>query len=696
MSSGIDEIVFKKFIAELNAEVSTRRETEASGLGEIRPEEALAQVVLEQLEEEGITVDAQLCPFEDTSGRRRCAISALAITEDEDRLDLFLAKYVEDEGDFPTLAASVVGELAGKAARFFDYASKGEWDRFAATPETMDAARRVHGALKRLSSVRVFILTNAVARERDVDDLEIAGILLRFEIVDAERLFRLSGNATSRSDIEIDFVALLGRPLSCLEMVPRAPEYDTYLAIFPGKLLFDLYERYGQRLFEFNVRSFLQAKGKVNKGIRDTLRDSPDRFMAYNNGVVATADHLEVGLSNGEMVISKISGLQIVNGAQTTASLYRAKKVDKIDLGRVSIAVKITKVAAEKLQEFVPLISRFANTQNVIQVADLSANNDFHIQMERLSGHVWCPGEETRWFYERARGSYEDALQREGSTPTKRREFKRVTPSNQKITKTDLARYLIAWMGRPHTVSMGAQKNFAVFMAELPELFPPNWQPDADFYRRCIAQAILFRACERIVRTQKFAAYRANIAVYTYSLLSHISMGELNFDRVWTNQEVSDELERMLTDWTRRVDATIRESAGAKNVTEWCKKAECWEAVRSLGLKISSEPPELVKKEPPVQRPSSEVEERKQDESTQSATSSLDEEAVEECMKYDATTWAKLNFWGVSTNALDYYERGVAHTLSEYAALQWVKRPSIKQARIGLRVLRRGRDEKLI
>jgi len=168
-------------------------------------------------------------------------------------------------------------------------------------------------------------------RDREIEDLEVAGLPIHFEVIDAERLFRISNSATSRQDIEIDFVAMCGRPLACLEMSPRAPDYDTYLAIFPGKLLFDLYERYGQRLFEFNVRSFLQAKGKVNKGIRDTLRDNPDRFMAYNNGIVATADHMEVSLFHGETVISKMTGLQIVNGAQTTASLYRAKRVDKLD-----------------------------------------------------------------------------------------------------------------------------------------------------------------------------------------------------------------------------------------------------------------------------------------------------------------------------------------------------------------------------
>lgn len=698
MSASSEVLAIKKFIVELNDEVATRCDQEPDRAEPMEPDVALAQAVLEYLEEEGITEEAQLCPFADVSGRRRCAITAFSLTESGDRLDLFISKFIKSDSEVASLPASELSDLSGKAARFLDYASKADWNRFSENAEALEAARRIHSSLEMLSSVRVFILTNAIVRDREVEGLKVAGVQITFEVIDGERLSRISKSSTSRQDIQIDFVSMNGRPLACLEMSPRTPEYDTYLAIFSGDLLFELFERYGQRLFEFNVRSFLQAKGKVNKGIRDSLRDNPDRFMAYNNGIVATADFLEVGLFHGETVISKITGLQIVNGAQTTASIHRAKKADKIDLSKVSVAVKITKVASEKLQEFVPLISRFANTQNAIQIADLSANNNFHIELERLSSQLWCPGEETRWFYERARGAYQDALQREGSTPAKRREFKRITPVSQKITKTDLARYLMAWMGRPHIVSMGAQKNFAVFMSELPELFPADWKPNQEFFRRCISQAILFRSCERVVRAHKFAAYRANIVVYTYALLAHLTKGEVDFDEVWKAQGISEQLESALSKWAKLVDSTIRKSAGAKNVTEWCKKPECWNAIRSLPISLQDPPPlEFKKQSDPNIALTERGESISSSENPQVAADAWnDEEAIEQCMQHDAATWAKLNFWGLSSNSLDYYERGVAHTLSEYAASEWVKQPSVKQARIGVRVLRRAKDANLL
>src|SRR5262249_357533 len=157
--------------------------------------------------------------------------------------------------------------------------------------------------------------------------------------------------------------------------------------------------------------------------------------------------------------IKRLVGLQIVNGAQTTATIHRARKVDKLDISKVAVSMKLTLVEPTKLNEFVPLIARFANTQNPIQIADLSASDRFHHQFEDLSETIWCPGEETRWFYERARGSYQVARSRHGTTLAKRRLFDETYPKTQHFGKTDLAKYLMSWWGLPNVVSKGAQKN---------------------------------------------------------------------------------------------------------------------------------------------------------------------------------------------------------------------------------------------
>ena len=103
---------------------------------------------------------------------------------------------------------------------------------------------------------------------------------MQFSVCDVERLQRLAGEEVSRDRIDIDFEKLLGRPTARLEMKPPPAEYETFLLVLPGDLIYSLYEELGPRLFEFNVRSFLQNKGHVNKGLRATLKAEPERFLA--------------------------------------------------------------------------------------------------------------------------------------------------------------------------------------------------------------------------------------------------------------------------------------------------------------------------------------------------------------------------------------------------------------------------------
>ena len=93
-------------------------------------------------------------------------------------------------------------------------------------------------------------------------------------------------------------------------------DYDYALTAIPGEALRFLYEKYGARLLEANVRSFLSVTGKVNRGIRHTLKDDPQRFMAYNNGIVLVTDEMVPGkTSEGGPGILGLKGVQIVNGA---------------------------------------------------------------------------------------------------------------------------------------------------------------------------------------------------------------------------------------------------------------------------------------------------------------------------------------------------------------------------------------------
>ena len=279
---------------------------------------------------------------------------------------------------------------------------------------------------------------------------------VRLDVWDHQRLFRAQASGLSCEPITIDIEERLGESLPCLEVPPETTDYRAYLAIVPGTLLHNLYHEFGSRLLELNVRSFLMLRGKVNKGIRKTILEQPERFLAYNNGLCITARSLELAdRRDGGMAIRGITGVQIVNGGQTVATIHRAGHVDRADLSRVFVQAKITVVNEAQIGTLVPLVSRFANSQNKVNEADFSANSKYHVKLQQLSETVWCPAEATRWFYERARGQYQVARAREGTTPMRKKAFDSRTPSKQKFDKVQLAKYVNTWRQLPYVVSRG-------------------------------------------------------------------------------------------------------------------------------------------------------------------------------------------------------------------------------------------------
>ncbi|RYE44502.1 MAG: hypothetical protein EOP24_24080 [Hyphomicrobiales bacterium] len=673
----LEEQLLEEFRIRLRAET----EDGAEGERQLDLDVALAEVILADLEEAGVLTEHQLCPYEDTSGQRRCRVIAYSLPEGETRLDLVLSTY-RSAADPEGIPNGELSQLAGLAARFFDYVAKGDVSRFRECPEAWDAVEAIRQRLPEIEDVRVLLLSNGVMRDRNVEPLNIAGRDVEFSAWDLERLHRASGEEVTRERIDIDLVKMNGSALTALEMRPPPKEYQTFLVVVPGQLLFKLYDFFGARLFEFNVRSFLQARGTVNKGLRDTLRTEPERFLAYNNGITATADEIDVGIENGETVIRRLKGLQIVNGAQTTASIHRAAK-EKIDISRVAVSMKLTRVEPSKLAEFVPLIAKYANTQNPVQLADLSANNDFHIAIERLSEKVWAPGEDTRWFYERARGAYEVARLRAGTTSAKRREFDADCPKSQKFTKTDLAKVWMSWWGKPDVVSRGAQKNFASFMAQLSEGADAEMRPTEDFYRDTVSLIILLKGIQSAVRKSALPSYGANVVTYMLAKLKKTFDTGVSLGEIWEQQQLSFEMSNLLLSWAHEIHAGIVEGAGARNVTEYAKKEECWSRLQELQLTL----PDTIPAElggaavAPVLAP-------RQDNS--------DDTAIDRCTGLSGAEWATIFAWAAASPAVTDFDRSVMHTLLGYAVKGWHQRPSGKQARIADRVLDAAVREKVL
>lgn len=682
-----EERMLREFAERLNQEVIEAH-------GELTPgtrlpwDVALTQVAMGYISDTGAASSDDLCPHEDTDGRDRCKVIAYSLDEDEGRLLLITALHrpIEADGQPAVLARDEVQKWSYWAARYFRHAVSKNFGRFAGNDSALAAAKEIRAKLSKIDSVLVTFITDARVRDRSVEPTEEIGKSIQFEVWDIERLQRAADDEVSRDRIEVDFTKIIGAPLPVLEMKPPATEYETFLAIVPGQALYALYEEYGARLFEFNVRSFLQSTGKVNKGIRATLGNEieRERFLAYNNGITATADEIDVGEEHGRTVIRSLRGLQIVNGAQTTALIHRAKKQDRIDLSRVSVAMKLTRVKPERLAEFVPLISRFANTQNPVQVADLSANSPFHIRLEQLSEAIWCPGEESRWFYERARGAYQVARNRNGSTKSKRAEFDGECPKSNRFGKTELAKAWMVWWELPHVVGRGSQKNYTAFMVELERRNGAGWEPDSSFLRQTASLLLLLKVAQKACRLADISSYAANVVAFLVARLGQDHSEVLNLEYIWEVQDVSQELRSVFVEWAPMVHAALRVGAGTDNVTEYAKKEAAWDAIRKVPLEWPSQSvPEagegLAPEEPliPGLAPSE----------GDDGEIAVDDARVAECMALDGKEWAKVMSWAAGTQAVTTYDRTVAASVFQRALNNWVKPATPSQARFAARVL---------
>lgn len=558
------------------------------GEGYPYPESVFAEIVMQHMYEIGMTFEPEVCHYAARVGNANLRLSGFAVSEDADQLDLFVSLYDGVDQVLP-IADSETKNAAEQCLRFLAKCAAG---RLAATmDESNDAyalALTIQGCYADLDQIRIYVLTDRQAKAKNFKPREINGKTIKLEVMDIERLYRHWSEGKPRDELVVNFEEVSGGALPCVFIPGEMNDYDYALTVIPGEALRFLYEKYGSRLLEANVRAFLSATGKVNKGIRDTIRDDPERFMAYNNGIVVVADEASLGkTSDGGTGILWLKGMQIVNGGQTTASIYFTKKrFPEVDLRRVRVPAKVIILrsldsAAE--ESLISDISRYSNTQNSVKQSDLSANNSFHVELEKLALSTYCPDGVGRWFYERAAGSYSTMLAREGSTPARLKQLKEVvTPPSRKITKTDLAKYLNAWNQKPDLVSLGSQKNFGFFMDTINGQgnASPAPLPDLAAYKTMISKAILFKKINSMVRPM-FPAFQGNVAIYLVSLLASRVGEKIDLERIWLRQDISPQLRLQLQTWGAEVNDVLHKTSGGRMISEWAKKSECWEAVRT-------------------------------------------------------------------------------------------------------------------
>jgi hypothetical protein len=554
-------------------------------------EDAFAECVLERLAEHNEADNAEMiCPSLRWESRKpfpAAKINAWALSGDGATLDLFVALY-HGTGQPDAVSKPDVVKYFSLARGFLQRAIDGFHTQLEESHDAFEAARQIHEAKEKLASVRLFFITDGVVgtRAADVEEEQMPRLDVKYVLWDLEKLSRLQ--VGEHKIIELDFSKINGGPIGCIATQDATREYRTFLAFLPAPWLAKIYGEYGQRLLERNVRAFLQTKNKVNSGLHHTLCDEPHRFLAYNNGLCCTAAEVDVEIGkDGHGWLKSVKDFQVVNGGQTTASIFHAMKKEHVDVSNVVVQMKLTVLTdPAKIIEIVPLISRYANSQTKVNTADFSANGKFHHQLEQLSRNTWAPPQGglergTRWYYERARGSYLDDKARRG-TPSKRREFEEENPPHQKFTKTDLAKFEHAWMGLPHLVCKGAEKNFIAFAQKQDEDGEP--MVDLNYFRQVVAKAILFRTTEKLVSAQEFGGYRANIVAYTIAWLAEKSGRRIDLENIWSKQKISPVLCDTIIEVCKAANKHLLAQTG--NVGEASKRMECWEEFRQKEINL--------------------------------------------------------------------------------------------------------------
>ena len=584
-----------EYLAELQQQVAAR-----SAATSDFSDAAFASVVAEALMDSGAVPGFEPAFFVHKGMR----IDGYTYTEDEATLDLFQVEY--DGGtEVQSLTKTGLNTCLKRAETFFERAVEGD------LASEVDVGSSIWSLARQLAQmghsivrIRLNVLTDAklssavkVLPNKKKDDRE--WVVRVWDLVAIGRML----STGDPEPIVIDFVKMFGKGLPCLPANAGGTELDSYLTVIPGDWLAEIYDLYGGRLLEQNVRTFLQAARGVNKGIRKTILEEPQMFFAYNNGISATAAKAVFNVHGDLVLLEKLENLQIVNGGQTTASIYNVMKRDKSEnLDKVRVQMKLSVVNAALVDAIVPKISLYANSQNKVSDADFFSNHPFHRRIENFSRSVWAPAVEgtqqmTHWFYERARGQYANASAY--LTPAKKKEFEVQNPRKQLIQKTDIAKILVTIMCMPHVVSQGAQKNFKFFA----ENVTGQWGEEGsafgeDWFKTVIGATIVFRTLERLVGGAEWYAqgYRANTVTYSIALLMHKLKSqklEIDFLKVWSRQAPSNSLNHTLLQIAKQVQSRIISSAEAYkvvNVAEWCKREKCWDdLLQSIEIRLNSD-----------------------------------------------------------------------------------------------------------
>ena len=623
---------------ELHEEIHHR-----SSANNIMKEEAFTEVFCDYLIEFG-----ELDTFETSAWRDKnvgAKIDAYSFDDDIETINLVTSIWKEDGAN---VTNSELDTAIKRARKFFSLSIEGKLpgDRIDVGNAAHDLASTIWEVREELTTVRIIVVTNGETKPREGTFDEENGKSLQVVIWDGPRLLGNLQN-TARIGITIDFQKY-GGPIKCVKQQDDTEKYTTYLAFVSGQMLADLYSTYKTRLLEKNVRVFLQQRGGVNKGIRNTIINEPEMFCAYNNGITVYAESIvSKEMGDGIIALSVVEDFQIVNGGQTTASLYHTMKKDKAELDKISVQMKLMVIhddegSEEKLSDvLVPKISQYSNTQNKIQMSDLRANDKPHPELFAISKKAMAPdptgGTKTSyWFYEKSRGAWNETRNLETNTPAQRKSFDSKFPRSQRFDKGKFSKVWYSYLRKPQIVALGPQKCFARFHTDfLSNLVAEGDAEWPNFFRKTVGLLLLWDTVEKVIKRRIrdgiYLSFAQNITAYTLSLLSHQTKQKIDLEQIWEKQTITEDLmEYILILADTSHDHITSLPKGFSLVPEYCKREICWD---SLVKKSLPKPPNSINKYFLSNQKKMKVDE------------SQDEINIQFCESKGADVWFELSKW---------------------------------------------------
>ena len=508
--------------------------------------------------------------------------------------------YQEDT--IQTLTKDKIHNKFKKLKTFFEKAVNELYEDLEPTDPAYSMAYLISEYYKanKIDKVKFVIISDGKATRslKEIPPEKFNKIDFEYNVIDIDYLFAIYKNESQNIDSEID------TNLTFLKINNKNDSYESYLSVLPGDLIYDIYDKYGKKILEQNVRTFLQFRGAVNKGLKNTIENAPEMFFAYNNGITATATSLEI--KNNK--IMKIHNFQVVNGGQTTSSIYAAKKKNGIDLSKINVQMKLSVVNPEyNVGNFVSKIAEYANTQNKVNPSDFFSNSPFHKDMKSHSKRLWAPAsggkqKRTRWYYERVRGEYlnEQAY----LNVAEKNKFQLENPKTQYFEKTFISKSENSWKLKPNIVAKGATESFKRFTEEVTnDLEKNNLAITEDYFKDLVCRIILFKHVEKMISKAHWydGGYRSQTVTYSIALLSYkiSSMGKyFNFKYIWDNQSIPEKLIEVLDIITEKVYKSISNPPeGSANVSSWAKKIDCWARVKNISIHFELDDTLLLNKE---------------------------------------------------------------------------------------------------